>query len=124
MTNLETAAFEAMTTCEARGDYSTMRTHLNATADLVIDRSDHETLKKFAHLLLRVIRANDYEAMHGAGALMDWDHPFNQEMLASSVFTKPIQIAFGKGPPGVAEDPPHDRMQLQARPRVQAPRQV
>ncbi|WP_457587615.1 hypothetical protein [Ensifer canadensis] len=59
MTNLKTAAFEAMMACEDRGDYSTMRTHLNATAELVIDQSEHDTLKRFAHLLLRVIRAND-----------------------------------------------------------------
>lgn len=49
-----------------------MRTHLNATAKDLINLAGHGTLQEFACLLIRVIKANDYEADRGRGALMDW----------------------------------------------------
>ena len=88
MSNTETSALQAMLKCEKRGDFSTMRTHLNAAAEDLIDLAGHNTLKEFARLLIRVIRANDYEADHGRGALMDWTHLFNKEMLAAGAFKK------------------------------------
>lgn len=86
MDNTEMMALEAMKLCERRGDFSTMRTHLNASGQSVIDSVDHDTLKAFAELLMRVIKANDYEVLHGRGSLMDWNNPFNQEMLEKGAF--------------------------------------
>ncbi|OJG00186.1 hypothetical protein [Pararhizobium antarcticum] len=59
MSNLPMSAISAMKQCEERGDFSTMRTHLNATGQEVID---------------------------GKGSLMDWSHPFNKEMLSAGAF--------------------------------------
>lgn len=100
MSNMEAQALQAMLNCEKRGDFSTMRTHLNAAADGLIDLAGQSTLKEFARLLIRVIKANDYEAEHGRGALMDWGHPFNKEMLAAGAFKKRYPHQFGENSEG------------------------
>ncbi len=88
MDGLEKSTLQAMLQCESRGDFSTMRTHLHATGERLIDCADQDTLKEFARLLMRVIKANDYEAIHGHGSLMVWEHPFNREMLEAGAFKK------------------------------------
>ncbi|WP_166096787.1 hypothetical protein [Rhizobium flavescens] len=74
-----------------------MRTHLDATADDMINLAGHETLQEFARLLIRIIKANDYEADHGRGALMDWSDPFNKKLLAAGAFKKRYPDQSGEG---------------------------
>lgn len=69
----------AMQNCESRGDYRTMRAHLNGSGLDIANEGDEATLREFAKLLLRVIVAIDKEAELGAGALLNPDHPDNIE---------------------------------------------
>jgi len=78
----------AMLRCEERGDYSTMRGHLRSFSDDILEKAGPEEVRKFAELLLRVIKAIDHEAANGPGSLMKWDHPYNQELLQMGAFAK------------------------------------
>lgn len=69
------ALFESMLCCEDRGDYLTMRTHIETSASDIIQNGDTSTLREFSKLLIRVVEAIDMEASLGEGALLKAEHP-------------------------------------------------
>ncbi|WP_413711856.1 hypothetical protein [Rhizobium sp. Rhizsp82] len=80
-------AIQAIEDCEERGDFSPMRILLQTLAsDIIAGVDDHE-LRRLCCLLIRVIKAIDHEHIHGAGSLLDWDHPFNLWLLSEGLFS-------------------------------------
>ncbi|MEW9614630.1 hypothetical protein AB3G45_12460 [Shinella sp. S4-D37] len=84
--NLATTLLGAMMNCEDRGDFETMRGHLEYSGQEVATSGDLETVREFAKLLMRVIKAIDEESRLGRGSLLKLDHPHNIEWSNSRGF--------------------------------------